>query len=101
MGEEDLGLFIDGWNEDDEEIEQLGEYLESDSESFNAFMEESVVRVKRVPMSIEDTAAKLALHLWSNLSADEKRQQISASLRNDNQNQTYHKLPTHLNLTVF
>jgi len=99
MEDDKLGLFIDGWNSDDDVAVELGEFLESDSESFNAFMEEPVIR-QRAPVSIADTAAKLALQMWSNMTPAQKHQQIATALRNDKQNITFHKLPTALNLTV-
>lgn len=99
--EEDIGLFIDGWDSEDEEAVALGDYLESDSESsYNAFIEERAAPRTRQPVSIADTAAKMALQLWSNMTATEKHQKISASLRKDQQQQTFHKLPSHLNLTA-
>lgn len=102
MSDDDLGLFIEGWtSEDDDAVANAEFFLESDSESFNAFIEDRVpVARARRPISIADTAAKLALHVWSSLSAEEKYNQIAASLRHEQQNITFHKLPNALNLTT-
>ena len=88
-------MFIEGW--DDEDIIDTGNYIESDSDSYNAFLEEPISR--RLRPSIADTTATVALRLWSTKSAAEKKSQIATALKSDHEKTTFHRLPSALNLT--
>jgi len=104
---DDLDLFIDGWDDNElelatlEDLDDYAEFLESDSESLGAFIDDAipVIRSGGRP-TIADTQATIALHIWSSLTNEEKNSQISTALQRDQQQITFHRLPSALYLTA-